>query len=552
MSIRHLIILAIAALTGASLSAKDAVINIVPQPESIELANKGTFKAIGASFNCDAALGKDACAAVQSFATHMSLVSGKVSSYASPIGIAAAAQAGTIKGFVFVKVDSLATEEYHIDIQPKAVKISAASYNGVLYAIETIKQLLPVEIYSDKLVPEGLDWHIPCAVIKDSPRFAYRGMHMDCVRHFFSLAEVKRYIDIMATYKLNRLHWHLSDDQGWRVEIKRYPELTLIGGYRSGTMIGRDFDSDDGIRYGGYYTQDQIKEVIAYAAKRGITVIPEIDLPGHMLAALSAYPELGCTGGPYEAWHKWGVSDQVLCVGKEETFTFLEGVLEEIAELFPSEYIHIGGDECPKTEWENCPECQAKIAELGLKDDENFTAEQYLQCYVTSRIQAFLATKGKKIIGWDEILEGELAPGATVMSWRGVDGGIKAASLGFDAIMTPTTYCYFDYMQSKDTEKEPVGIGGFVPLEKIYGYEPMEGMPEGAENHILGVQANLWTEYIQTPEHLEYMLLPRMLALSEVQWCRPENKDYAGFVGKLRDHELPILDAMGYNYRKLD
>ena len=343
-----------------------------------------------------------------------------------------------------------------------------------------------------------------------------------------------------------------ADHAVFSVEIKRYPELTLIGGYRSGTMIGRDFNSDDGIRYGGYYTQDQIREVVDYAARLGITVVPEIDLPGHMLAAMSAYPWLGCSGGPYEAWHKWGVADQVLCAGKESTYEFLENVLSEIADLFPGEYIHIGGDECPKTEWEDCPHCQAKIAELGLKDDDRFSAEQYLQCYVTARMQDFLAGKGKKIIGWDEILEGELAKGATVMSWRGVDGGKEAASHGFDAIMTPTSYCYFDYMQSKDTDKEPVGIGGFVPLEKIYGFEPLEGMPEGAGKHILGVQANLWTEYIATEEHLQYMLLPRLLALSEVQWCCPENKDFDGFRSKLVEHELKILDIMGYNYRRLD
>ena len=551
MQSKRFILAAVLSLLPLIGSAKDPVINIVPQPTSIELT-KGTFKVNGASVNCDATFDASSRLAVQSFANRLSMVTGKVSSYAAPPGVGAAAAAGTIKGFVFVKNDSLAVEEYRIEIDHKAVKVSASDYNGVLYSIETIKQLLPAEIYTTKPAPEELDWHIPCGVIKDKPRFAYRGMHLDCSRHFFSIDEVKKYLDIMAVYKLNRFHWHLSDDQGWRVEIKRFPELTLIGGYRSGTMIGRDWDSDDGIRYGGYYTQEQIKDVIAYAAKLGITIIPEIDLPGHMLAALSAYPELGCSGGPYETWHKWGVAEQVLCPGKEVTFEFLEGVLDEIADLFPSEYIHIGGDECPKTEWENCPDCQAKIAELGLTDKDGFTAEQYLQNYVTSRVQAFLTTKGKKIIGWDEILEGELAPGATVMSWRGVDGGIQAARMGFDAIMTPTTYCYFDYCQSKDKDSEPLGIGGYIGLETIYGYEPMEGMPDGAEEHILGVQANLWTEYIQTPEHLEYMLLPRLLALSEVQWCQPENKSFASFKQKFSDHEEAILKLLKYNYRKLD
>ena len=541
-----------AALTFVPLigSAKDPVISIVPQPERIEL-QKGTFKAIGASVNCDAAFDARSRTAVQDFAARMSLVSGKVISFAVPIGIAASAEAGSIKGFVFIRDTRLGDEEYRIEIGKKATKVYAAAYNGLLYAITTLKQMLPEAIFSTAPAT-GADWHLPCAVISDKPRFAYRGMHLDCSRHFFSVDAVKRYLDIMAVYKLNRFHWHLSDDQGWRVEIKRYPELTLVGGYRSGTMIGRDFNSDDGIRYGGYYTQDQIREVVAYADKLGITVVPEIDLPGHMLAALSAYPWLGCSGGPYEAWHKWGVADEVLCAGKETTYEFLENVLAEVAELFPGEYIHIGGDECPKTEWEKCPDCQAKIAELGLKGDGRFSAEQFLQCYVTARMQSFLATLGKKIIGWDEILEGELAEGATVMSWRGIEGGIEAASHGFDAIMTPTSHCYFDYMQSRDTEKEPVGIGGFVPLEKIYSFEPLEGIPAGSEKHILGVQVNLWTEYIASEEHLQYMLLPRMLALSEVQWCRPENKDFAKFRTKLAEHELKILDTMGYNYRRLD
>ena len=550
MKLSHIILSAALLLVPVVGSAKDPVIDIVPQPVRVVL-QKGSFKAIGASVNCDAAFDAMSRAAVQDFAARMSLVSGKVSSFAVPIGIAASAEAGAIKGFVFIRDTNMDDEEYRIEIGKKAVKIYAAAYNSVLYAITTLKQMLPEAIFGTTPAVDA-DWHLPCAIIADMPRFAYRGMHLDCSRHFFSVDAVKRYLDIMAVYKLNRFHWHLSDDQGWRVEIRRYPELTLVGGYRSGTMVGRDFNSDDGIRYGGYYTQDQIRDVVAYAERLGITVVPEIDLPGHMLAALSAYPWLGCSGGPYEAWHKWGVADEVLCAGKETTYEFLENVLAEVAELFPGEYIHIGGDECPKTEWEKCPDCQAKIAELGLKGDGRFSAEQYLQCYVTARMQSFLATLGKKIIGWDEILEGELAEGATVMSWRGIEGGIEAASHGFDAIMTPTSHCYFDYMQSRDTAKEPVGIGGFVPLEKIYSFEPLEGIPAGSEKHILGVQANLWTEYIATEEHLQYMLLPRMLALSEVQWCRPENKDFESFRTKLAEHQLKILDIMGYNYRRLD
>ena len=315
-------------------------------------------------------------------------------------------------------------------------------------------------------------------------------------------------------------------------------------------MVGKDFNSNDGVRYGGYYTQEQLKEVVAYAASLGITVIPEIDLPGHMLGALAAYPELGCTGGPYEVWTRWGISDQVLCPGKEAMFTFLEDVFTELMEIFPSEYIHIGGDECPKTEWEKCPDCQARIKALGIKADDKHTAEQYLQSYVTARVQKFLNDHGRKIIGWDEILEGELAPGATVMSWRGVKGGVQASALGFDVIMTPNTYCYFDYYQSEDKEKEPLAIGGNLPIEKVYGYEPFDGLDASQQKHILGVQANLWTEYIATPEYLEYMLLPRMAALSEIQWCKSSDKDFDRFASSMKAESFKIYDILGYNYRK--
>ena len=314
-------------------------------------------------------------------------------------------------------------------------------------------------------------------------------------------------------------------------------------------MVKKDWNSNDGVRYGGYYTQEQMRDIVAYAESLGITVIPEIDLPGHMMGALAAYPHLGCTGGPYEVWTRWGISDQVLCPGKEDMFKFLEDVFTELMDIFPSEYIHIGGDECPKSEWEKCPECQARIKELGIKATKGHTAEQYLQNYVTARVQKFLNDHGRKIIGWDEILEGDLAKGATVMSWRGVKGGIQASSMGFDVIMTPNTYCYFDYYQSQDMEKEPFGIGGDLPLEKVYGYEPLEGLDAEQQKHILGVQANLWTEYIATPEHLEYMLLPRLDALSEIQWCDPSRKDVERLKTALKDNLFKIYDTMGYNYR---
>ena len=429
----------------------------------------------------------------------------------------------------------------------KGVTVEASAFGGFFYAIQTLKQMLPAEIYGNKKAPAA--WVLPYVSILDAPRFDYRGIHLDPCRHFWSIEETKRYIDIAATYKLNRLHWHLTEDQGWRMEIKKYPKLTEVGAWRSGTCIGKDFDSSDGIRYGGFYTQDQMREIVAYAAERNITVIPEMDLPGHMVAALAAYPELGCTGGPYEVWTRWGVSEDVLCVGKEETFNFLEDVLTEMLDIFPSEYIHIGGDECPKVRWENCPLCQARIKELGLKAHGNITAEQELQCYVTARIQKFLNDHGRKIIGWDEILEGNLAEGATVMSWRGTQGGIEAAKRGFDVIMTPNSHMYIDYYQSQERDKEPLCIGGLVTVPRLYSYEPYEGMEPGTEDHILGVQANLWTEYVTSPEFLEYMLLPRMCALSEVQWCNADRKDYARFDASL-DHTFQMLDVMGYTYAK--
>ena len=549
---RHLIrTLACAlALIPAVMCAKKAetVINVVPYPQSVEVG-KGAFKGAGANFNCDQAIDAESARIIRDFADKITFVSGRTNSFASPVGLAKAAADGKMKGFIFLKDGSMAPEEYSIDITKKNCVVKASGKNGFLYAIQTLKQLTDVAVYSDKVDPDQ-KFMFPAVSIKDKPRFAYRGMHLDCARHFFSVDEVKKYLDVMAMYKLNRLHWHLTEDQGWRIEIKKYPKLTQIGAFRNGTMVGKDFSSNDGVRYGGYYTQDQIREVVAYAESLGIIVIPEIDLPGHMLGALAAYPELGCTGGPYEVWTKWGVSEQVMCPGKENMFTFLEDVFTELMELFPSEYIHIGGDECPKTEWEKCPACQARIKALGIKGDSKHTAEQYLQSYVTARVQKFLNDHGRKIIGWDEVLEGELAPGATVMSWRGVAGGIQASAMGFDVIMTPNTYCYFDYYQSENQKQEPLAIGGNLPIEKVYGYEPFDGLNADQQKHILGVQANLWTEYIGTNEYLEYMLLPRMCALAEIQWCPQGSKDFDRFSSSMRNESFKIFDTLGYNYRK--
>ena len=546
--------------TSAAVTAPD----IVPPPSSLEMT-KGRMRVKGIDINCDPAMDFASLHAVRLFADRLSLVTGKTSSVASPIGLARIADSGKGKGLFFIKDGNLAEEAYSISIKRRAAYVRASSFNGFFYAIQTLKQMLPVSIYGSK--PDAsARWYLPCCEIKDAPRFGYRGLMLDCCRHFFSVDEVKKVLDIMSVYKLNRLHWHLSEDQGWRIEIEKYPLLTEVGAFRDGTMVGGDWDSNDGIRYGGYYTKEQIRGVIAYAAERGITIIPEIDLPGHMQAALASYPELGCKGSqpqPYKVWTRWGVSRQVLNVGREETMIFLEDVLGEVADLFPSEYIHIGGDECPRDEWKTDPDCQAKIVELGLVSDDKASAEARLQNYVTARMQKFLAGKGKKIIGWDEILEGELAEGATVMSWRGTAGGVKAASMGYDVIMSPTTYCYLDYVQGPDYEKEPFSIShqwseskkeikNPLTLERVYGYEPLAEITEEAHKHILGVQGNLWTEYIGTPEHLEFMLFPRVMALSEIQWSQPDKKDYERFLGSLRTHELPILDILGVNYRKLD
>ncbi len=511
--------------------------SVIPMPNDVTLS-EGSFNLAGQDFYADAALDQASHKAIADFWDQLYQVSGKKSTLSSE---------ETGQKVRFIPNPNLGAEEYALNVNDKGVTVEASAFGGFFYAIQTLKQMLPAEIYGNKKV--HADWVLPCVCILDAPRFDYRGIHLDPCRHFWSIEETKRYIDIAATYKLNRLHWHLTEDQGWRMEIKKYPKLTEVGAWRNGTCIGKDFDSNDGIRYGGFYTQEQMREIVAYAAERNITVIPEVDLPGHMVAALAAYPELGCTGGPYEVWTRWGVSEDVLCVGKEETFTFLEDVLTEVMDIFPSEYIHIGGDECPKVRWENCPLCQARIKELGLKAHGNITAEQELQCYVTARIQKFLNDHGRKIIGWDEILEGNLAEGATVMSWRGTQGGIEAAKRGFDVIMTPNSHMYIDYYQSQERDKEPLCIGGLVTVPRLYSYEPYEGMEPGTEDHILGVQANLWTEYVTSPEFLEYMLLPRLCALSEVQWCNADRKDYNRFDASL-DHTFKMLDIMGYTYAK--
>lgn len=513
-------------------------ISVIPYPNEVCI-NSGCFYAAGAAFYCDPDADSMSASVVNEFMERLSMASGKESMASGTQG----------NGFVFILDDSLGKEAYKLNVEKRKVTVRASEANGFRYAIQTIKQMLPAEIFGKEPAPEA-DWKIRCVSIEDSPRFRYRGLHIDVARHFFSTDEVKKYIDLMEIHKMNILHWHLTDDQGWRIEIKKHPRLTEVGSVRKETVVGKNWQQYDGTPYGGYYTQEEIKDIIMYAEAKGITVIPEIDLPGHMLAALAAYPSLGCTGGPYEVWGRWGISKDVLCIGREETFAFIEDVLEEVIALFPSEYIHIGGDECPKARWEKCPRCQARIRNLGLKGDGRFSAEHYLQSYVTARIEEFLNSKGRKIIGWDEIMEGELSPNATVMSWRSSKDGIAAAKAGHDAIMVPTSHFYFDYYQSADTENEPLGIGGYVPIEKVYSYEPFtEDMDDEARSHILGTQANVWTEYIASDGHLEYMLLPRAAALSEVQWTFPESKNKERFFDGL-PHLIDIYGIMGCNYAK--
>lgn len=431
-------------------------------------------------------------------------------------------------------------EAYQLKVDASQVVISSPSEAGVFYGIQTLRKAVDVA--------EGSNVELPAVEINDQPRFGYRGMMLDVGRHFFSMDEIKTYIDMMALHNINRFHWHLSEDQGWRIEIKKYPKLTEIGSMRKETVIGHNSGKYDGKPYGGFYTQEQAKEIVAYAAERYITVIPEIDLPGHMQAALAAYPELGCTGGPYEVWTQWGVSDNVLCAGNDQTIQFIKDVLAEIVEIFPSEYIHVGGDECPKDKWKTCPKCQARIKALGLKSDNKHTKEERLQSYVIHEAEEFLNSKGRKMIGWDETLEGGLAPNATVMSWRGEAGGIEAAKQHHDVVMTPNTYLYFDYYQSKDTETEPMAIGGYLPIERVYSYEPMpKSLSPEEQKYIVGVQANLWTEYIPDFKQVQYMVLPRMAALCESQWCAPEKKNYEAFLQRV-SRLIDIYAKNGWNY----
>jgi hexosaminidase len=446
-------------------------------------------------------------------------------------------------------------EGYELTVSKKGVTIVGGSAAGVFYGVQTVRKTISEQgnhNYSSLILNP--------IILKDAPRFSWRGMHLDCSRHFWPVTFVKKFIDLLAMHNMNVLHWHLTDDQGWRIEIKKWPKLITVGSQRSGTIIGTNSDLDDETPYGGYYTQEEIRDIVAYAAARHITIVPEIDMPGHMLAALASYPELGCTGGPYQVGHYWGVYKDVLCIGNPKVYQFVEDVLTEVMELFPSEVIHIGGDEAPSDRWQQCEKCKdaylkdALEGRLGAdmtsaREMPEFDISATYQRLFTQRVFNFLASKGRRALGWDEILDG-CPQDAMIMSWRGSAPGAKAAEAGHDVVMTPTTHCYFDYQQVEDTEFEPSRCGGFIPIERVYALDPApDTLSVTARQHILGTQANLWSEYMTTESTVEYQALPRMSALAEVQWTKPERKDYEAFKERLT--RLTVLfERYGYTYAK--
>ncbi len=529
-----LILIVLPFLTGCA--PKDAPeilldIPIVPMPTSIEITGDYFVLTASAGFRVeDEALNTVA----EFFAAEL----GGATGFELPVS--------DRSGNLWLSIEpGMAHEEYMLEVDKNGVNIRAGDAAGAFYAMQSFRQMLPPQIeYS--LPVDDIEWSVPAVLISDSPRFPYRGMHLDVGRHFFDVAFIKRYIDTMSRYKFNYFHWGLTQDQGWRIEIKKYPRLTSVGAWRSETILEKNFDPyiGNGIPHGGFYTQDDVRDIVVYASERFVTVIPEIELPGHSMAAIATYPELGCTGEPFEVPTTWGVKTDIYCPS-EATFTFLTDVLAEVIALFPSEYVHIGGDEVRKIQWEESDLAQAVIAREGLKD------EHELQSYFVKRIESFLNANGKSLVGWDEILEGGLAPNATVMSWRGMIGGIEAARQGHDVIMTPTSHAYFDYYQA-DSESEPLAIGPrsrTLPLDSVYAFEPMptELGPAEAE-HVLGAQGNVWTEYISTPEHAEYMAYPRAIALAEVVWSQKQNRNIDSFHRRLLGN-LSHLQALRVNYR---
>lgn len=434
-------------------------------------------------------------------------------------------------------------EAYRIEVKQTGISISGATHEALFRAIQTLRKALPITTNATEI-------HFRQGFIADSPQLSYRGMHLDCARHFFSVEFVKRYLDIMALHGMNRFHWHLTDDQGWRIEIKAYPRLTSIGAVRASTVLGRNSDVQDQQPHGGFYTQQEIKEIVAYAAERYIQVIPEIDMPGHMLAAMAAYPQLGCTGGPYEVGQHWGIYSDILCAGKAETYTFVKHVLDEICQLFPYEYIHIGGDEAPKERWRACPLCQEKIQAAGLFATKDTPQEELLQGYFTTFVQEYLLKKGRRIIGWDELLGCDVDQTATIMSWRGGNNTLKAVRKGHDVIVVPNRNLYFDFYQTPETWNEPLLIGGCSTVEDVYNLRLIpDELTQDERQHVLGFQANLWTEYIATASLAEYQVLPRMAALAELQWNESRRQPYSDFLVRLNALRR-LYELYGWNYAR--
>jgi hexosaminidase len=523
--------------TGSS-SGKNNVYAVIPAPVSIkEMPGNFTFtkksKIILSAVNDENKLAADFLAGLVKNPTGLVL----------PVIQGNKAASGSVLMSIDTSVTN--TEGYNLTVTPKRIVIKARTAVGLFYAVETIRQLLPPDVEKDSVV-NNITLKVPSCEIADEPRFRYRGMHLDVGRHMFPVEYIKRYIDMIALHKMNTFHWHLTEDQGWRIEIKKYPKLTEVGAFREETVVGHAGKKPnvyDGKPYGGFYSQEEVKEIVAYAKSKFITVIPEIEMPGHSLAALASYPGLSCTGGPFKVGTKWGIIADVYCAGKEETFKFLEDVLIEVIDLFPGKYIHIGGDECPKTRWAKCPFCQKRIKDEGLKD------EKELQSYFIKRIEKFLISKNKRLIGWDEILEGGLAPEATVMAWRGVASGIEAAKQGHDVIMSPNKYVYLDYYQC-EPEGQPLAIGGYLPLENVYSFDPQFAeLSAEDQKHILGLQGNVWTEYLSTSQHMEYMAYPRMFAIAEVGWTQGSKKDFEDFLARFGVQRMRY-DKIGINYFK--
>jgi hexosaminidase len=499
----------------AYLPAQEAKIAIIPQPNLVKV-DRGSFEFKSGMYISGAASIR---------AT--SLLKKKLTN-AAGITLKNTNKKGNIR-LALVDDKKLGTEGYSLVISSSSILIEANTENGLYYGVQSLLQLLPPQIES--AIPAKATWSVPCLSITDAPRFPYRGILLDCCRHFATVDEIKKLLDMFAMYKINRFHWHLTEDQAWRIEIKRYPKLTQIGSTRM----------EDGKPYSGFYTQDQVKEVIRYAAERNIEIIPEIEMPGHALAALSAYPEYSCTGGPFTPRTIWGVEEDVFCAGNQQTYSFLQNILDEVCDLFPSRYIHVGGDECPKSRWKNCPKCQSMMKAQGLN------TEMELQAYFTKKIEKYLQTKGKRLFGWDEILEGGIDPSATVMSWRGEKGGIEAANAGHDVVMTPSGYVYLDHYQG-DPLCEPVKIGGLSTLQNVYGYDPIPNSiaPEKA-HHVLGVQGNLWREYLYDQQQVEYQLFPRVTAIAEIGWTDLKNKNVDNFIQRIDNHQTR-WDLLGINY----